>query len=101
MRTTTYLRLSLFIPFLVWGICLLLFILWSKVASDTPEPNGPHILTGLILWTFLFYVFGIIGWFVPYLLLALILLILSFRSRAEVLMKVFAFAPLAMALECR
>ena len=53
---------------------------------------------GLILWSFLFYVFGIIGWFVPYLLLALILLIWSFRSGAEVLMRVFAFAPVAMAV---
>ncbi|HLO29229.1 MAG TPA: hypothetical protein VK249_08850 [Anaerolineales bacterium] len=98
MKTRTYLRFSLLIPFLIWGICFLLFILWSRLASDGPGSIGSGLIPGLILWLFLFYVFGILGWFLPYGLLAFILLILSFRSRAEVLMKVFALAPVAMAI---
>ena len=45
-----------------------------------------------------FYVFGIIFWFLPYALLSLILLVLSFISQARVTMKVFALSPLAMTL---
>lgn len=97
MKTTTYLRLSLLTPFLVWGICVLFFIVWSASDSSGPVANESTI-AGIILWSILFYVFGIIGWFLPYLLLSLVLLIWSFRSRAEVLMKVFAWSPVAMAI---
>ena len=95
MKTITYLRLSLLIPFLVWGICVLFFIIWS--ASDSGGPvTSESTITGIILWSILFYVFGIIGWFLPYMLLSIVLLIWSFRSRAEVLMKVFALSPILM-----
>jgi hypothetical protein len=33
MKTVPYLRLALLIPFLVWGICVLFFSIWS--ASDS------------------------------------------------------------------
>lgn len=98
MKTTTYLRLSLLIPFLVWGLFLLFFIIWSALDPNGPETSGTSVIPGLILWTILFYVFGILGWFLPYLLLSLILLVWSFRSRAEVLMKVLALSPVAMAI---
>ena len=95
MKTTTYLRLSLLIPFLVWGICLLLFIAGSQFAPDEPASDASTI-TALLLFPFLFYVFGIIGWFLPYLVLSFILLVLSFTSRVKVLTRVFALSPLAM-----
>lgn len=97
MRTITFLRLSLLIPFLVWGICVLFFIVWSATDRGGPTANESTIL-GIMLWAILFYVFGIIGWFLPYLLLSLVLLFWSFRSRAEVLRKVFAWSPVAMAV---
>lgn len=97
MKTTTYLRLSLLIPFLVWGICVLFFIIWSSSDSSGPVANESTII-GILLWSVLFYVFGIIGWFLPYLLLSIVLLVWSFRSRAEVLMKAFALSPIAMAI---
>jgi len=97
MKTTTFLRLSLLIPFLVWGICVLFFIVWSATDSGGPTANESTIL-GVMLWAILFYVFGIIGWFLPYLLLSLVLLVWSFRSRAQTLMKVFAWSPVAMAV---
>jgi hypothetical protein len=53
---------------------------------------------GILLWAMLFYVFGIIGWFLPYLLLAITLLIWSFRGRVQTLMKVFALSPVAMVI---
>ena len=98
MKTTTYLRLSLLIPFLVWAVCLLFFIIWSRIDAHGPETNGANIISGLILWSVLFYVFGIIGWFLPYLLLSLTLLVWSFRSRAQVLIRVFALSPVAMTI---
>lgn len=97
MKTTTFLRFSLLIPFLVWGICVLLFIFWSRLEGSDPTANESSV-AGIMLWAMLFYVFGIIGWFVPYLLLALGLLVWSFRARAETLMKVFALSPLAMSV---
>lgn len=92
MKTTTYLRLSLLIPFVVWGVCLALFAV-TNVSPTTGGLVGRSI--GIL---FLFYVFGIIGWLIPYLLLCLILLILSLKNGAETLIKIFALSPLAMAL---
>jgi hypothetical protein len=98
MKTRTYLRLSLLLPFLVWGVCVLFFILLSAVAPDGPENSGAVTLVGLLLLGTLFYVFGIVGWFLPYALLSLLLLSWSFRGRAEVLLKAFALSPFAMAM---
>jgi hypothetical protein len=98
MKLTTYLRLSLLIPFLVWGVCLLFFILLGVLEPAGSEIMGSNIVLGLLFWMILFYVFGIVGWFLPYGLLSLILLILSFRNRAQVLIKVFALSPLFMTI---
>ena len=38
MKTTTYLRLSLLIPFVVWGVCVLLFAV----------TNVPHTTGGVV-----------------------------------------------------
>ena len=92
MKTTTYLRLSLLIPFVVWGVCALVF------AVTTVSPDSGGLVARLTIIFFLFYTFGIIGWLFPYLLLTLILLILSLKNRAGTLIKVFALSPLAMAL---
>lgn len=96
MKTTTYLRLSLLIPFLVWAFCALALFLWSRL-----EPNGlrsgSSTAINVIAMFFLFYVFGILVWFLPYLLVCIILLVWSFKSRAQVLIKVFALAPVGMA----
>jgi hypothetical protein len=98
MKTITYLRCSLLIPFLVWGACVLLFLLVAALEPAGSEFMGSNLILGLIFWTILFYVFGILGWFLPYVLLSLVLLVLSFRSRAQVLMKVFALSPLVMTI---
>jgi hypothetical protein len=98
MKTATYLRLSLLIPFLVWGVCLLFFLLLGAFEPTGSEIMGSNIVLGLVFWTILFYLFGILGWFLPYALLAVVLLIWSFRSQAQVLMKGFAFSPFVMAV---
>jgi hypothetical protein len=37
MKTTTFLRLSLLIPFLVWGICVLFFIVLSVISASSQD----------------------------------------------------------------
>ena len=99
MKTVTYLRLSLLIPLLVWGLCLLVYI---PIASATPEielgymaeASGPAWVTIF----FAFYIFGIFVWIFPYLLLSLILFFWSFISQARTALKVFALSPLAMTI---
>jgi len=97
MKTATYLRLSLLIPVLVWGICLLLILIASTsplkefVSSQSTVPS----LVGLF---FMFYTLGIVFWFFPYLLLALILMVLSFIVHPRATFKLFAFSPVVMTI---
>jgi hypothetical protein len=98
MKTKTYLRLSLLIPFVVWVICVAIFVIWSKLAPEGPGFDGSEGIVMIVMLPLLFYVFGIIGWLIPYVVLAVILLIWSFRSQAQTLMKVLALSPLVMAI---
>lgn len=98
MKTKTYLRLSLLIPFFVWVVCLAISIIWSQLFPNSPGMDGPEGISNIVLLPLLFYVIGIIGWLLPYLLLALILFVWSFRSRSQVLMKAFALSPLLMTI---
>jgi hypothetical protein len=41
MKTTTYLRLSLLIPFLVWAFCALTLFLLSTFEPDELGSDGP------------------------------------------------------------
>ena len=96
MKTITYLRLSLLIPFLVWTFGVLFFFLWSAFEPNGLGSDGPAAIAVIGVF-FLFYVFGIFIWLLPYVLLCLMLLGLSFKSKAQVLIRVFAWSPFAMA----
>jgi hypothetical protein len=98
MKTATYLRLSLLIPILVWGVCLLVLIVASASPGNELGSSKLTTITDLIFLFFAFYVFGIIIWVMPYLLLSLILLFLSFRVQARVAFKVFVLSPVAMTI---
>ena len=98
MNTKTYARLSLLIPLLVWVLCLSLLILASAFLPDdliSGEPATPLAVAGMLI---IFYVLGILFWFIPYLLVSIVLLILSFRSRVVVLKHAYALSPVAMAI---
>jgi hypothetical protein len=98
MKTATYLRFSLLIPFAVWGICLLVIMATSAVSKDQFVPElQENISTGVAVF-FSAYVIGIIFWIFPYLLLALILFFSTFISQGRTALKVFALSPLAMTL---
>ncbi len=98
MKTKNYLRLSLLIPFLVWLVCLLIFVAWSSLAPNSLGMDGSEGIAGIVLLPLLFYLFGIIGWLLPYLVLALILFLWSFRSQGQILMKAFSLSPLVMTM---
>ena len=98
MKTAIYLRLSLLIPILVWGVCLLFFMIASTApfnefasAQSSTEPDWVMLFPA-------FYVFGIIIWIFPYSFLALSLLILSFMMKARALIMIFALSPMGMTL---
>lgn len=96
MKTNTYLRWSLLIPFLVWGVSLLIFMI-AGIFSTVAFPVGESLFAVDIALMFLtFYVFGIIVWIFPYILLALTLFLWSFIGKARTALKVFAISPLAM-----
>src|SRR5512133_3139230 len=98
MKTKTYARFSLCIPFLIWGICLLLLILVNTFLPDYLSSSETSTLSSVLGVLLLFYVIGIIFWLLPYLLISLVLFILSFKSRTEVLKSIIALSPFAMAI---
>jgi hypothetical protein len=79
-------------------ICVAIFVIWSKLAPDGPGFDGSEGPMMIVILPLLFYVFGIFGWFIPYMVLSVILFVWSFRSRAQTLMKVFALSPVVMAV---
>lgn len=97
MKTNTYLRWALLIPFLVWLLCLLFMIPASIITFQNPAAYGPSdsILDMLFALTGA-YVFGIILWIVPYLLLSLILFFSSFIGSPRLMIWLYALSPLAM-----
>ena len=98
MKTTTYLRFSLLIPFLIWGICFLLMMAIGSASMDQFVPELPDDISFGIAVFFTSYLIGIVFWIFPYLLLSLILFFWSFIGRASTALKVFALSPLAMTL---
>lgn len=96
MNTQAYLRYSLLIPFLVWVLCLVLVLILRAIQTDTITYDDSIYYATALSFAALFYVFGIIVWIIPYLLLAAILFFWSFKARAKTALKVFALSPLAM-----
>jgi hypothetical protein len=96
MKTNIYLRWSLLIPFLVWLLCLLFMIPASIITfQDTTLGQSDNILDLLFALAGA-YVFGIVLWIVPYLLLSLILFFSSFIGSPRVMIALYALSPLAM-----
>ena len=96
MKTATYLRLSLLMPFVAWGICLLLLFIGSGSETNNVALSESTSFSEIVAWLFLAYFFGIIFWLFPYIVLAFMLLLWSFFSQARIVMKVFALSPIAM-----
>jgi hypothetical protein len=98
MKTTMYLRFSLLIPFVVWGICLLVILVMDAASLGKFAPELPEAVSLGVAVFFTAYVLGIIFWIFPYVLLALILFFSTFISQTPMALKLFALSPLAMTL---
>jgi len=103
MRTMTYARLSLLIPFVIWVIFVLLLLLMSAMPEsmniDESMNMGDSVTFGdAILMFLLFYVLGIFFWLFPYILLALILFLFSYITNVKTILRLLVLSPIAMAL---
>jgi len=98
MKTNTYLRWSLLIPILVWLLCLLFMIPASLITFQDPTFGQSNSILDLLFAFSGAYLFGIVLWIVPYLLLSLILFFSSFISSPRVMITLYALSPLAMTL---
>lgn len=96
MRAKTYARLSLLIPFLVWGILLLYWVVAGSIPSGASDPGVSTAAGDWIGRAVAFYVIGILFWILPYLLLGLILFFLTFLWEPRIMARVFVFSPFAM-----
>lgn len=90
MKPRTCFKLALLVPYILWGICALIFLLVSSM--EIPE-NWSIVLMPLV-----FYVFGIILWFIPYTVLAVGLWIWSRNKSAKSLSKSAILAPILLAI---
>ena len=98
MKTKTYARLALLIPLLLWVILLLVELLINAVIPADLRSNEPNTFLGALEIVILFYVIGIVLWFLPYLVLSLAMLLISYKIRVERLQYVLILSPFAMAI---
>jgi hypothetical protein len=84
MKPKNFLRLTLLVPYILWGICLLIFYLTSQITSAVWD---------IMLMPVRVYTFGIILWFIPYTLLALGLLIWSRNKSTKAIYRIYSISP--------
>jgi hypothetical protein len=89
MKPVTYFRFALLIPYLLWGLSVLVVAIAPQETSST----WTTLLTPVY-----FYAFGILLWFLPYTVLAVGLLIWSRNKQAGALFKAAMIAPLVLAV---
>jgi hypothetical protein len=98
MKTRTYARLALLIPLLIWVILLLVELLINAAIPADLRSNGSTTFFGVLEMFMMFYVIGILLWFLPYLVLSISMLLVSFKIRLETLQYLFILSPFAMAI---
>lgn len=98
MKTRTYARLSLLIPILVWVVSLVFLLALYVLFPDTQSGSDMPAVIAVVGMVLVFYVVGIIFWLIPYLLVSLILLLVSFRSTEKTLKVVYLLSPILMAI---
>jgi len=98
MKTRTYARLALLIPLLLWVILLLVELVINAVIPADLRSNEPNTFLGALEIVILFYVIGIVLWFLPYLVLSIAMLLISYKIHLEMLQYVLILSPFAMAI---
>lgn len=98
MKAKTYARLSLLIPFVIWGLLLVYSFAISSLPVRDDLSNMSSSMGDWIDRAIAFYVFGIIFWLLPYILLGLILVSLTFLLQPRVLVTLYVLSPFAMTI---
>ena len=94
-KSQNLLRLLLLIPYLAWGIALLVVSLISASAGKSEAPNAIlEALTGVAS----IYTIGIVLWGIPYTILTVGLLLWSIEKPAPTIYKVFVFSPFLLSV---
>ena len=86
MKPRTFFGFALLIPYILWGVCALIFFLISS--QEIPEAWS------LALMPITFYTFGILLWFVPYTVLAVGMWIWGRNRSTTTLSKLALLAPI-------
>jgi hypothetical protein len=90
MKPVTLFRLGLLLPYGLWLLCAGIVAIVSTVGDVSETASN-------ILMPFFFYAFGILFWFVPYTLLAIVLWIVSREKPTSTLLRLALGAPLLLA----
>ena len=98
MNTKTYARLALLIPLVIWVILILVELVINLVVPAELRSSEQMKVFGILEIFMMFYVFGILFWFLPYLVLSIALLLSSFTSQLKMLQYLFILSPFAMAI---
>lgn len=88
MKPLTYFRLALLFPFILWGICALIYYMLSRFELSEAW--------NLAMMPLAFYVIGILLWFLPYIVLAVGLWIWSRNRSTIALLRSALLAPVLM-----
>ena len=94
MKTQTYLRFSLLLPYLMWVFAAGIVFLMNKLNGNFSENPIISLLESAVF----LYAFGIVLWGIPYTVLAIGLWLWSRGKDTKNSIRVFALSPLILAL---
>ena len=94
MKPQTLLRLSLIIPYLLWGISAILVMVVNS-SKSTSFDTSPSI--NALLYIPMLYALGIFIWGIPYTLLAVGLGLWSRGKPTQKILRAFAWSPVMLA----
>jgi len=95
MKPQTLLRVSLIIPYLLWGLSALIVAVVSS-SKNTPFDTG--LIINVLLYIPMLYAFGIFIWGIPYTLLAVGLGLWSRGKPTQKIIRIFALSPVMLAI---
>jgi len=95
MKTQTYIRFSLLIPYLLWAICAGIVLIINSLPNEVNMDSMS--VTSIISYLTFFYTFGILLWGIPYTILAISLGLWSRTKDTQKIVKVFSLSPFLFA----
>lgn len=93
IKPQNLLRSLLLIPYIAWGIALL----YSSLAYG-PDGNAPNAFLNGLAGFASFFTIAIIGWGIPYTILAVGLFLWSIKKPAPVIYKAFLISPVLLSI---